>query len=414
VGLAPLAVPIVTAALLVALASLIAMGAGLRRPIWATLPGVGLLSFGLLVLPFRMVRAGGGGGGPSPGGSHGELFLAYLPDHLGTTKGVVDVFGNLEEARDYDPFGRSIAHTGDLALKNRFTGQPEDEGDGLYDYGARMYNPEWGRFISPDPHVQSFDSQGINRYAYVGNQPTSRVDPTGNLFGGGAASIVAAGLSAGSLGSMSGLGGVTRLGGGRVDNEAGRRTLQNPLQQFGLWKLPRRVEGGRPNQSRPSTSPRATGGLLQEYYGDLDAGSAGVSVPEEFELGDLIDFPENDPDGLVTEAILNVAIYAVTVISIVRALSAVRSAAAGRAALGADDAARYSARQLQKFERQLKEHGRRAVEKSKRSIQRRLDEHRRALERYKEEGGYTSSVEREIANFEDELQAIDKVLGGNP
>jgi RHS repeat-associated protein len=98
---------------------------------------------------------------------------------------VVDVFGNLEEARDYDPFGRSIAHTGDLALKHRFTGQPQDEGDGLYDYGARMYNPEWGRFISPDAHVQSFDAQGINRYAYVGNQPTSRTDPTGN-FGAGA------------------------------------------------------------------------------------------------------------------------------------------------------------------------------------------------------------------------------------
>jgi hypothetical protein len=50
------------------------------------------------------------------------------------------MWGNIVETRDYDPFGRTIGHTGDFALKHRFTGQPEREAagmnrDGLWIFG---------------------------------------------------------------------------------------------------------------------------------------------------------------------------------------------------------------------------------------------------------------------------------------
>jgi hypothetical protein len=46
--------------------------------------------------------------------------------------------------------------------------------------GGRVYDPNIGRFLSADLFVQSpYSSQSFNRYSYVGNNPMSRVDPTG-------------------------------------------------------------------------------------------------------------------------------------------------------------------------------------------------------------------------------------------
>jgi RHS repeat-associated protein len=57
----------------------------------------------------------------------------------------------------------------------QYTGR-ENDGNGLYYYRARYYNPSIGRFISEDPI--GFRG-GINVYAYVENNPVSRIDPFG-------------------------------------------------------------------------------------------------------------------------------------------------------------------------------------------------------------------------------------------
>jgi RHS repeat-associated protein len=62
----------------------------------------------------------------------------------------------------------------------KFTGKQLDEESSLDYFGARYYNSAPGRFMSPDPlagHTE--DPQTLNRYAYVGNNPLSRTDPTG-------------------------------------------------------------------------------------------------------------------------------------------------------------------------------------------------------------------------------------------
>jgi RHS repeat-associated protein len=52
--------------------------------------------------------------------------------------------------------------------------------ESIYDYGARWYDPQMGRFLQPDPVVADpYDPQGLSRYAYVRNDPVGRVDPTG-------------------------------------------------------------------------------------------------------------------------------------------------------------------------------------------------------------------------------------------
>ncbi len=53
-------------------------------------------------------------------------------------------------------------------------GQRLGEGEGLIYFNARYYDPTTGRFLTEDP-----SRQGVNWYAYCGNNPVNRTDPTG-------------------------------------------------------------------------------------------------------------------------------------------------------------------------------------------------------------------------------------------
>lgn len=55
-------------------------------------------------------------------------------------------------------------------------------------------------------------------------------------------------------------------------------------------------------------------------------------------------------------------------------------------------------------------HGQGSVEKSLAKFQRRLVEHQKKLDEIRKSGGHTSSVEREIRNFQQQIRAIKKVL----
>jgi RHS repeat-associated protein len=62
-----------------------------------------------------------------------------------------------------------------------FTGQELDEETGFYNYNARLYDPEIGRFLSADTLVPGrFNSQAYNRYSYVFNNPLCYADPSGH------------------------------------------------------------------------------------------------------------------------------------------------------------------------------------------------------------------------------------------
>jgi RHS repeat-associated protein len=60
-----------------------------------------------------------------------------------------------------------------------FTGRRFDIETGLYYYRARYYNPHIGRFMQTDPVGYA---DGINWYAYCGNNPLAYVDPSGLCY----------------------------------------------------------------------------------------------------------------------------------------------------------------------------------------------------------------------------------------
>src|SRR5579884_648969 len=61
-----------------------------------------------------------------------------------------------------------------------FTGQRLDSETGLLYYGARYYDPLSGRFTQADLVLNN--AEGMDPYAYVGENPESRTDPTGERF----------------------------------------------------------------------------------------------------------------------------------------------------------------------------------------------------------------------------------------
>jgi len=111
--------------------------------------------------------------------------LYYHPDHLGSTNAVTTSAapaGHKVEEISYYPYGKTRSDTGTFYLRNKFTSQEFDFETGLYNYRARLYDPETGRFITPDTIVPDpGNPQSLNRYSYVLNNPINHIDPTGHM-----------------------------------------------------------------------------------------------------------------------------------------------------------------------------------------------------------------------------------------
>ena len=63
----------------------------------------------------------------------------------------------------------------------RYRGYYYDTETGYYYLQSRYYNPEWGRFISPDnfSYIDNSTRLGFNAYIYCTNNPVMYTDPTG-------------------------------------------------------------------------------------------------------------------------------------------------------------------------------------------------------------------------------------------
>jgi RHS repeat-associated protein len=114
----------------------------------------------------------------------------YLNDWLGTRRVQTDYAGIQEQDCSSLPFGDVLNCTQSIdgPTEHHFTGKERDAESGNDYFGARYFSSTMGRFLSPDwsakaepvPYAKLDDPQSLNLYAYVRNNPLSRIDADGH------------------------------------------------------------------------------------------------------------------------------------------------------------------------------------------------------------------------------------------
>ena len=108
----------------------------------------------------------------------GDVATFYAEDHLGSIRDLRMGDGQVLASYDYDPYGAPTRtdETGGVTADYRYAGLVQHAPSGLYLAHYRAYRPAYGRWITRDPVGEV---AGANLYAYVGNNPLTRIDPTG-------------------------------------------------------------------------------------------------------------------------------------------------------------------------------------------------------------------------------------------
>ena len=119
----------------------------------------------------------------------------YLRDSLQTIIGIENELKQIVCEYKYDAYGNHKVLDNNRNVSNskyfigninpfRYKGYYYDVETGLYWISSRYYSPELCRWISSDD-VEYLDPEsvnGLNLYAYCGNNPVNNYDPTGHLF----------------------------------------------------------------------------------------------------------------------------------------------------------------------------------------------------------------------------------------
>ncbi len=133
----------------------------------------------------------------------GKLYYVHN-EHLGTPRVMTDESGDVVWRAVYAPFGKAtIDASSTVKLNLRFPGQYYDQETGLHYNYFRYFDPDTGRYMTSDPGgvlLYFYDPQrqvsasiGVSipagkelgylnhNYNYVDNNPTNRIDPTGEI-----------------------------------------------------------------------------------------------------------------------------------------------------------------------------------------------------------------------------------------
>src|SRR6185312_764330 len=95
----------------------------------------------------------------------------------------------------YAPYGGVRYAGGTFPTDYGYTGQRRDASTGLDYYGARYYDPTLGQFTSADTVLAG----GLNRYGYVGGNPTTATDHSGHMADSQVLTLMGGGESTGLI-----------------------------------------------------------------------------------------------------------------------------------------------------------------------------------------------------------------------
>jgi RHS repeat-associated protein len=106
-------------------------------------------------------------------------------DQIGSTDVVTNSVGSELQRFVFDAWGKKttgevISPLGNAFTLRGFTGHESVEEADIIHMNGRIYDPTLGRFLQSDPFIQSpKNSQSLNRYSYVLNNPLTLTDPSG-------------------------------------------------------------------------------------------------------------------------------------------------------------------------------------------------------------------------------------------
>lgn len=122
------------------------------------------------------------------GFNYNETDYYYVKNIFGDIIGIYDGSGECYATYSYDAWGKcSIAtNVNNIATINpfRYRGYYFDTETNLYYLNSRYYDPEIGRFVSPDVIncIEPETIGGLNLYSYCENNPVMRIDSSGHAW----------------------------------------------------------------------------------------------------------------------------------------------------------------------------------------------------------------------------------------
>jgi RHS repeat-associated protein len=223
----------------------------------------------------------------------GASLEVFHVDGLGTIRAITDATGTVTSTYRTDEWGVTTAATGSSTQPFRFAGEAQDA-TGLTFLRSRYYDPSLGRFLSRDTWAGTVvRPDTLNRYAYAGDNPASRRDPSGRCWflvgegavigatggtvltpGPGTAVGAAGGATAGFVVCLGLIAGGVLLGKAIVDQRDGQSI---PVPQGPPITI--RPQPAPPQQRPPGEDPLGPGpGRGPDWLFKLIAGSVIVSI----------------------------------------------------------------------------------------------------------------------------------------
>lgn len=217
-------------------------------------------------------------------------------DHLGSIIKLVDANGTEVFKASYDAWGRQTIANNSFAFHRGYTGHEHLAEFGLINMNGRMYDPVLGRFLSPDPYVQSpLFSQNFNRYAYCWNNPLRFNDPDGEWIHIAIGALVGGVINWGAHGFRMDMEGLKAFGIGAATGAVGAATFGVGLGAMG-------VAGA----GLTSLGAMGGGGFLAGFGAGAFSYTASMpvlSIGNNIALGDPIPTPEEYMTGLAFSAL---------------------------------------------------------------------------------------------------------------